>query len=604
MLRRIALLALCVVALTWSDAVRAQQAEPRIALVIGNAAYGSGALPTALNDAGLVAETLRSIGFEIVEGADLNQPDMLRVFREFLGKIEAAGPDALAFVYFAGNAISFDGENYLLGVGARLARESDIPLEGLRLSDLLRPLADAGALAKVVIIDAARPMQVNLQGGQLAPGLEAMEAPQSMLIAMSSAPGTVMPDGPGPYGAYATAIAEMLRAPGIDLDTAFTQIRSRTHLSTEGNQTPWHVANLGQQIVLVPADAATAETPPPPPLRAARPMRALGPDEGYALAIESDSLDRYVEYVDAYPDGPYSERVWAMIRARREALVWMRAVRMNTAQAYWTYRQRYPGGLYFFDSERRLRRLSAPLVPPAGFAMVAFAGLPLALRGEPHEYRPIYRVGPPPPRLLMRPPPAFLVSLPPPRRGAGGLPLLSAPIPGVPHFDPAHRRPPLGAVTPGGQTFQPGRRPGAIGVFPPQGGAPANANVKPPVPGGGPPAIGNKTLPPQQGGRVVNRPSGQPLQGSTGNKQLQGQQGGSGARTQQPAAIARPTPPTAPPPKPVVRPVVTPQQSQITNPQQNLRGGARAGGPPAGAKPPACPAGKTLRVVNGHPVCA
>ena len=300
------------------------------------------------------------------------------------------------------------------------------------------------------MIDAARPLPFRPQGRGLAPGLEALEAPQGLLIAYSSGPGTVAPDGPGPYGAYATAIAEMLRAPGVDLNTAFTHIRSRTHLSTQGQQTPWHVSNLGELIELVPPDAATAALPPPPPPRVARPMRALGADEAYALAIETDQLDRYVEFVDAYPDSPYSERVWAMIRARREALVWMRALQINTPQAYWTYRQRYPRGIYVYDAERRLRRLSAPLAPPAGFAMLGLAGLPLALRNEPREYRPIHRVGPPPPRLLMRPPPAYLVSLPPPaqRQGRGALPALQAPIPAVPRLAPAPRQgPPQGTVT-------------------------------------------------------------------------------------------------------------------------------------------------------------
>ena len=109
-----------------------QQTEPRIAFVVGNAGYGAGALPTALNDAGLVAEALRSIGFEIVEGADLSQTDLVRTYRDFLAKVEASGPDTLAFVYFSGHALSFEGENFLLGVDARLARDSDIPIEGVR----------------------------------------------------------------------------------------------------------------------------------------------------------------------------------------------------------------------------------------------------------------------------------------------------------------------------------------------------------------------------------------------------------------------------------------------------------------------------------------
>ena len=342
-----------------AECLERQQTEPRIAFVVGNAGYAPGALPATLNDAGLVAEALRSIGFEIVEGADLSQADLVRTYREFLAKVEAAGPDTLAFVYFAGHALSFEGENYLLGVDARLARDSDIPIEGVRLSDLMRPLADSPARAKVVMIDAMRPLPFRPQGKGLARGLEAIDPPQGMLVAYASAPGTVAPDQPGNYGPYATAIAEMLRAPGTDLETVFTHIRSRTHLTTEGQQTPWHASALGEQIELLPPEAATASVPPPPPIRQARPMRDIGPDEAYALAIEMDTLEGYTGFVQAYPGHPYTKRVWAMIRARREALAWMRALESNTPQSYWTYLRRYPNGMYAFDAERRLRRLGA-----------------------------------------------------------------------------------------------------------------------------------------------------------------------------------------------------------------------------------------------------
>ena len=114
--------------------------------------------------------------FEIVEGADLSQADLIRTYREFLAKVTAGGPDTLAFVYFAGHALSFDGENFLLGVDARLARDSDIALESVRLSDLLRPLGNSPARAKVMMIDAARPLPFQPQGRALARGLEAIDA--------------------------------------------------------------------------------------------------------------------------------------------------------------------------------------------------------------------------------------------------------------------------------------------------------------------------------------------------------------------------------------------------------------------------------------------
>src|SRR5262245_10338460 len=73
----------------------AQQGEQRIAFVVGNANYAVGALQTPINDAGLVAESLRSLGFDVTDGADLSQADLTTKFNEFLGKAQAVGQDAI-----------------------------------------------------------------------------------------------------------------------------------------------------------------------------------------------------------------------------------------------------------------------------------------------------------------------------------------------------------------------------------------------------------------------------------------------------------------------------------------------------------------------------
>lgn len=49
-------------ALLFAWAAIAQQTEKRIALIIGNAAYQAETLPTAANDAGLIAQTLQAAG--------------------------------------------------------------------------------------------------------------------------------------------------------------------------------------------------------------------------------------------------------------------------------------------------------------------------------------------------------------------------------------------------------------------------------------------------------------------------------------------------------------------------------------------------------------
>src|SRR2546423_968276 len=236
--------------------VASASAQQRIAFVIGNSAYPKGPIAHSLADGGLVAEALTSVGFDIVEGADVNSGDFRRLFGEFLARVNAAGPDAIAFIYYTGYAVQFEGDNYLIPVDAQLNRDSEIPIQGVRLFDLLRPLADAPATTKIVVLDATRALPFQIQGEQIAPGLGAIESAPGMLVAFSSAPGTVAPDGSGPYGAYATAIAEMVREPGLDIDTLFARIRLRTNESTNGVQTPWDVSQLQRVVMLVPGQAA------------------------------------------------------------------------------------------------------------------------------------------------------------------------------------------------------------------------------------------------------------------------------------------------------------------------------------------------------------
>ena len=283
----------------------AQQTEPRIAFVVGNANYGPGALPNALNDAGLVAEALRSIGFEIVEGADLSQADLIRTYREFLAKVTAGGPDTLAFVYFAGHALSFDGENVLLGVDARLARDSDIALESVRLSDLLRPLGNSPARAKVMMIDAARPLPFQPQGRALARGLEA-DRPAA------GHAGRVLVRARHGRAGSAGRLRRLCHRDCRNAARAGHRSRYRVHPHPQPH--PFDVRRDSRRRGTFPRSArrsSSCRRKPRPParrrrLRSARLGRcaSIGPDEAYALAIEMDTLDGYVGFVRAYPGHP------------------------------------------------------------------------------------------------------------------------------------------------------------------------------------------------------------------------------------------------------------------------------------------------------------
>ena len=83
---------LCLVAGLLLLAPQAGRTEARIALVIGNGAYDTlPALDNPQNDARLIAETLRGIGFEVLEQIDVDQHDMKRAIQEYGRRLEAAG---------------------------------------------------------------------------------------------------------------------------------------------------------------------------------------------------------------------------------------------------------------------------------------------------------------------------------------------------------------------------------------------------------------------------------------------------------------------------------------------------------------------------------
>ena len=75
--------------------------------------------------------------------------------------------------------------------------------------EVLRQLAALPLKVSIVVLDAARE-QPFIEGGQsIASGLALLEPNPRMLVAFNAAPGTVAPEEPGPYGAYAQALAEM-----------------------------------------------------------------------------------------------------------------------------------------------------------------------------------------------------------------------------------------------------------------------------------------------------------------------------------------------------------------------------------------------------------
>ena len=145
-----------------------------------------------------MAQTLAAAGFDVTGARDLGGDGLRKTFREFLDKAAAGGPRGVAMVYLAGRAVQFEGENYLVPVDARLARDTDLPIEALRLGDFTRALAATNLGVKIVAVDGA--YADGDGGGRFGSGLALVDADPGLLLAFNAAPGRVAPLPHGPYG--------------------------------------------------------------------------------------------------------------------------------------------------------------------------------------------------------------------------------------------------------------------------------------------------------------------------------------------------------------------------------------------------------------------
>ena len=142
-------LALCIAA-----APGAGQAEGRVALVIGNAAYSElQPLANPVNDANGIAAALERLGFEVTLVTDAPRDQLAPVMEAFTA--EAEGAETVLF-YYSGHAFQQDGQNLLVPSDAALKSPEALTAETWSFSDdIVARLAGEGRQG-LFFLDACR----------------------------------------------------------------------------------------------------------------------------------------------------------------------------------------------------------------------------------------------------------------------------------------------------------------------------------------------------------------------------------------------------------------------------------------------------------------
>ena len=211
--------------------------EPRLALVIGNAAYRNSPLTNPVNDARLMETALKNAGFQVLKAENTNRRDMQRLIRDFGEKLKRSG--GVGLFYFAGHGMQVRGNNYLIPLDADIRSEDEVAFDSIDAQSVLEKMESAGNRVNLLILDACRDNPFIRNSRSAAVGLATMSAPSGSLIAYSTAPGAVANDGTGRNGLYTEHLARMMAEPRLPVEDVFKQVRVAVRRASNNQQTPW-----------------------------------------------------------------------------------------------------------------------------------------------------------------------------------------------------------------------------------------------------------------------------------------------------------------------------------------------------------------------------
>ena len=326
-------------------------AEARLALVIGQSAYRTvPELPNAANDAKGIAELLGNAGFNVTAAPNLAQNEMRQAISDFAGKVSASGSDTVALVFYAGHGLQIDGENYLVPVDLDPKREADIPLQGVRLNDLLNTLGALPTRARIFMLDACRnnPFPALSGAGHGLAIVDTKAGAPGSFISYSTSPGAEAEDGSGADSPYTTAALTVAKQPNLPIEEVFKRIRISVAQSTDGRQIPWESSSLTTDFKFFgDSNSQQPSVPGANSMALASATRSVedwrkdlqGKDAkvAYELVIADDTVPAYQAYIELYAQDVHTPRLRTVMERRRQMLAWDRAVAINTRASFEAY---------------------------------------------------------------------------------------------------------------------------------------------------------------------------------------------------------------------------------------------------------------------------
>lgn len=312
----------------WSAAA---VAEPRTALIIGNAAYTGAPLRNPTNDASIMAQVLERAGFEVTIRTNANQRAIREAIHNFSAALKRKG--GVGFFYFSGHGVQVDGENYLLPVGEDIENESDLKRRAVTAVEAVEAMASANPKLNIVVLDACRNNPLPSGGTR---GLSRIDSNANLFVSFATSPGAVALDGEGRNSPYTKNLADAVAMANLNLEETFKRTLKGVYQETRGEQTPWISSSFFGDFIFRPTTTVASSSPaaaasrpasspaPPPsataglwvPPRQASPQQSVAATAAASLAGiyradgQNPNKSRYRGMVAIVPEGDQVRVTW------------------------------------------------------------------------------------------------------------------------------------------------------------------------------------------------------------------------------------------------------------------------------------------------------
>ncbi len=240
----------------------------RVAFVVGINTYENLGkdkyLERAVSDARTISRSLKSLGYEVIEGIDVTLSDFDKKWQAALEK--TTSEDTLLF-FFSGHGVEIDGENFLLPRNVpyfAFGRDKQFKRRAVSVTELMADLKTGDRKppkVTVMILDACRdnptiPPQYKTKGMMPQGGLAKVPKTRGTFILYAAEPGKLSldrlgPDDTDPNSVFTRSLLPLLGQANLSIQNLAIQVKEQVHALT-GNyeQLPEYTDGLIGQFCL------------------------------------------------------------------------------------------------------------------------------------------------------------------------------------------------------------------------------------------------------------------------------------------------------------------------------------------------------------------